>query len=62
MKLVYVVSKYTSANSNYKRHIPDIHNNDKPLCGAKSFSIEYDEGQPTCKRCIKIAKDYLTGI
>ena len=57
MKLVYVISKHTSTNSDYKRHIPNSYNHDKPVCGAKSFSIEYDKGEPTCKRCLKILKE-----
>lgn len=55
MKLVYIVSKYTNPNSNYKLHIPDPYNNSMPLCSSKkAFSIEFVEGgKPTCKKCLK---------
>jgi len=57
MKLVYVISKYTNPNSNYRLHIPNAYNHNMPLCGAKSFSIEFTEGQPTCKKCLKLLAD-----
>lgn len=54
MRLVYIISKHTSPNSSYKLHIPNSYKNDMPLCGAKSFSIEFTEGdKPTCKKCLK---------
>lgn len=56
MKLVYVISRYTTANSNYKLHIPNPCNGNMPLCSSKkAFSIEFTEGEkPTCKKCLKI--------
>lgn len=56
MKVVYVVSKYTSPWSNYKLHLPD--RGGRPVCGAgeRSFSAESVEGRPTCKKCLKLLK------
>lgn len=56
MKLVYVVSKYTNPNSDYKLHIPDPNNNGMPICRSrKAFSIEFVEAKkPTCKKCLKV--------
>ncbi len=54
MKLVYVISRHTTPNSNYKLHLPNWLNGGMPLCGAKSFSIERTKGEkPTCKKCLK---------
>ena len=49
----YVISKYTSANSNYKRHIIDA--NGKPLCKShtRSFTLEYTNDPCNCLRCLK---------
>lgn len=59
MKLVYVVSKHTNANSDYKLHIPDPYNKLKPMCRSReSFSAEFVEGiKPTCKKCLKILNE-----
>lgn len=54
MKLVYVISKYTNANSNYKLHL--VNNAGQPWCNSnkRSFSVEYVfGGTPTCKKCFK---------
>lgn len=58
MKLVYVISKHTNPNSDYKLHLPDPYNN-KPICRSKrAFSIEVTEAdKPTCKRCLEIYND-----
>ena len=52
-KTAYVVSKYTTENSNYKRHLIDA--NGKPLCKShtRSFTLEYTNEQCNCKRCLK---------
>ncbi len=52
-KVAYVISKYTNANSDYKRHI--INADGKPLCMShtRSFSLEYTEGQCSCLRCAR---------
>ncbi len=52
-KVAYVISRYTTANSNYKRHIIDA--NGKPLCMShtRSFTLEYTEGQATCLKCAR---------
>lgn len=52
-KVAYVISRYTTANSNYKRHIIDA--NGKPLCMShtRSFSLEYTNEQCNCLRCAK---------
>ena len=54
MKLVYVISRYTNPNSDYKLHLPD--SNNMPICRSKkAFSIEFVEAEkPTCKKCLKI--------
>ncbi len=56
MKLVYIVSKHTTANSDYKLHLPNFVFGGQPLCKShqRSFSIEFTEAEkPTCKRCLK---------
>ena len=52
-KVAYVISRYSTANSNYKRHI--IGANGQPLCRShtRSFTLEYTNGQCNCKRCVK---------
>ncbi len=56
MKLVYVISKYTNPNSDYKLHIPNPDNGDLPMCKSKrAFTIEWTKAEkPTCKKCLKI--------
>ncbi len=51
--VAYVISRYTNANGNYKRHIVDA--DGKPLCMShtRSFTLEYTTGQCDCKRCAK---------
>ena len=51
-KVAYVIGKYTSPNSNYKRHIIDA--NGKPLCKShtRSFTLDYTTGQSNCKKCV----------
>lgn len=57
MRLVYVISKHTTENSNYRLHIPHPYTN-MPLCGAKSFSVEYTEApKPTCRKCLRAFKN-----
>jgi len=53
MKLVYVISKYTTENSNYKLHLSYAGTN-QPYCQShgRSFTTEVTDGiAPTCKRC-----------
>jgi len=52
-RTAYVISRYTTANSNYKRHIIDA--NGQPLCksNTRSFSLEYTTEQCNCLRCLK---------
>ena len=52
-KVAYVISRYTSPNSNYKRHIIDA--NGKPLCKShtRSFTLEHTTEQCNCKKCVK---------
>ena len=60
MKLVYVISKYTKPNSNYKLHIPNPHEHGQPVCGRMLFTIEFTEGErPTCKNCLKVLSMYI---
>ncbi len=55
MKLVYIIGNHTTATSSYRLHIPNHLNYNYPICGAKSFTIEFAEGdKPTCKRCLKM--------
>ena len=51
-RVAYVISRYTSENSNFKRHI--INNEGKPICNShtRSFSLEYTDEQANCKRCL----------
>ncbi len=53
MKLVYGISRWTNPSRASARHIDDSFG--KPLCGDKRkvFSWENEEGEPTCKKCIK---------
>ncbi len=56
MKLVYAVSKWTNPYRAAARHIDA--GNGHPLCGGAgrhAFVWELDEGEPTCKRCKRIA-------
>ena len=61
MKLVYVIySRHTTANSNYKLHLPasavDPNFTDLPFCFShtRCHSYEITEGEkPTCKKCLK---------
>ena len=52
-RTAYVISRYTTANSNYKRHIIDA--NGQPICrsNTRSFSLAYTTEQCNCLRCIK---------
>ena len=52
-RTAYVISKYTSPNSNYKRHIIDA--NGQPLCRShtRSHTLEYTTEQSNCLRCVK---------
>ncbi len=52
-QVAYVISRYTTANSSYKRHIIDA--NGQPLCksNTRSYSLEYTTGQSNCLRCLK---------
>ena len=55
MKLVYIVSKNSTENSNHKLHLPHPITN-QPWCKShlRSFTIEFTEAEkPTCKRCLK---------
>lgn len=57
MKLVYAVSRWTNPNRAAARHIDN--GEGKPLCGGagrKAFSWEREEGEPTCKRCVRLEK------
>jgi len=54
-RVAYVISRYTSPNSNYKRHI--INKEGKPICMShtRSFTLEYsDDEQCNCKKCQKL--------
>ena len=58
MKVIYRIGTRTTANSNYKLHIPVIATG-KPLCHQHGkdksfFSYEHTEGKPTCKKCLNI--------
>lgn len=60
MKLVYVISRHTTPNSNHRLHIPNPYNQDMPMCGAKSFTIEHtDTPLPTCKKCLKLLEECM---
>lgn len=52
-RTAYVIGRYTTENSNYKRHIIDA--DGKPLCKShtRSFTLEYTDEQCNCKRCVK---------
>ena len=52
-KTAYVISRHTTENSNYKRHIIDA--NGEPLCRShtRSFTLEYTNEQSNCLRCLK---------
>jgi len=52
-RVAYVIGRYTTANSNYKRHI--INADGKPLCNShtRSFTLEYTEEQCNCLKCVK---------
>ena len=52
-RTAYVISRYTSANSNYKRHIIDAEGH--PLCKShtRSHTLEYTTEQCNCLRCLK---------
>jgi len=59
MRLVYVIGRHTSENSNYKTHLPASFVNpafsDTPLCYShtRSHTYEITEGNsPTCKKCL----------
>lgn len=53
-KVAYVISRHTTENSNYKRHI--INEDGKPLCMShtRSFSLEYSDEQASCIKCLRI--------
>lgn len=57
MKLVYVISRHTTANSAYKLHLPNMQTG-QPWCKShgRSFSVESTlADKPTCKRCLREA-------
>lgn len=53
-RVAYMISRYTTENSNYKRHI--INADGKPICNShtRSFTLEYTKEQCNCKRCLKV--------
>ncbi len=54
MKLIYVISKLTTTNSNYKLHL-SYANTNQPYCRrhGRSFTTEVTDGRlPTCKVCL----------
>lgn len=54
MELLYVISKHTTANSNYKLHLRNILTG-QPWCKShlRSATVETAEAsKPTCKRCL----------
>ena len=56
MKTVYAISRWSNARRGAARHIDN--GEGKPLCGGagrKAFSWESEEGEPTCKRCIRLS-------
>jgi len=56
MKVIYKISRWNNASRARARHIPDADN--RPLCGdTKAFSWEYEDGIPTCQKCIKFMKE-----
>ena len=54
-KTVYAISRWSNAHRAAARHIDN--GEGKPLCGGagrKAFSWEQEEGEPTCKRCVRL--------
>lgn len=55
MKLVYGISRWTNVSRASARHIDD--GTGHPLCKSKRKATwEFEEGEPTCRRCIQIKK------
>ena len=53
-KQVYIVTRFTNPNTNYKRHM--VNDVGKPLCGAYKRShgtFVYTDEPCDCKRCVK---------
>lgn len=56
MKTVYAISRWSNASRAAARHIDN--GEGKPLCGGagrKAFSWEREDGEPTCKHCIRLS-------
>jgi hypothetical protein len=63
MKLVYAISRWSNPNRAAALHIDN--GEGKPLCGGagrKAFSWEREEGEPTCKRCVRLANTARSGL
>jgi len=58
MRVIYPITRWTNASRATARHIPDSSN--RPLCGNKRMKhiagYEAENGEPTCKACIRLAK------
>lgn len=56
MKVIYGISRWTNPNRASARHIPNERM--QPLCWSKRkvFTWAYEEGTPTCKKCIAMNK------
>lgn len=61
MKLVYGISRWTNPSRASARHIDNSFG--EPLCGSKRkvSSWEKEEGEPTCKVCIRKYKCIFCG-
>lgn len=62
MKTVYAISRWSNASRAAARHIDN--GEGKPLCGGagrKAFSWESEEGEPTCKSCVRLANKACSG-
>ncbi len=56
MKVVYGIGQWTNSSRAQARHIPG--KDGKPICKDKQrkgvFSYEYEDGEATCKQCIRL--------
>ena len=58
-RVLYPISRRTSANSSFARHLPAPGEHDLPLCRAsrqRVFSWEWELGVPTCTDCLAQAR------
>jgi hypothetical protein len=56
-RVAYVIGKRTNPNTSAKRHYIDA--NGKPICNShtRSFTLEYEDGQVDCKKCMQVASN-----